>query len=74
VLDDEGYFYKSMKSLELELNTSSHIIRSSLKKLKDLDLIDYKRKDSPPKLYFYVNTIKIRDLVITKFSHDTIER
>lgn len=66
-LDDKGYFFKSMASIEEELNVSSHIIRTSLKKLKEKGLIDYKRKDSPPKLYFYVNVLKIRDLLIGEF-------
>lgn len=66
-LDSEGYFFKSMNSMEEELNVSSHIIRTSLKKLKERDLIDYKRKDSPPKLYFYINILKIRDLLIGEF-------
>lgn len=66
-LDSEGYFFKSMTSMEEELSVSSHIIRTSLKKLKKLQLIDYKRKDSPPKLYFYINVLKIRDLLIGEF-------
>lgn len=70
VLDDEGYFYRSMSSIEEELNVSSHIIRSSLKNLKSLKLIDYKRKGTPPKLYFYVNVIQLRDLIIEKFKYD----
>lgn len=70
-LDNNGYFYKSMGSMEIELNISSHIIRTSLKKLKALGLINYVRKDIPPKLYFYVNVLKIRDLLIGEFiEHD----
>ena len=70
-LDNNGYFYKSMGSMEIELNISSHIIRTSLKKLKALGLINYIRKDIPPKLYFYVNVLKIRDLLIGEFiEHD----
>lgn len=70
-LDSDGYFYKSMGSIEVELNISSHIIRNSLKKLKSLGLISYTRKDIPPKLYFYVNVLKIRDLLIGEFKeHD----
>lgn len=70
-LDSDGYFYKSMGSIEVELNISSHIIRNSLKKLKALGLINYVRKDIPPKLYFYVNVLKIRDLLIGEFiEHD----
>lgn len=68
VLDNEGYFYKSMGSLERELNVSSHIVRTSLKQLKEMEMIDYKRKDAPPKLYFYVNVLKIKDVVIGEFN------
>lgn len=71
VLDDEGYFYKSMGSLEQELSVSSHIIRTSLKQLKKMDLLDYKRKDAPPKLYFYINVLKIKEIVIGEFNDKT---
>jgi len=71
VLDDEGYFYKSMGSLEQELSVSSHIIRTSLKQLKKMGLLDYKRKDAPPKLYFYVNVLKIKEIVIGEFNDKT---
>ncbi len=71
VLDDEGYFYKSMGSLEQELSVSSHIIRTSLKQLKEMDLLDYKRKDAPPKLYFYVNVLRIKEIVIGEFNDKT---
>lgn len=66
-LNDEGYFYKSMNSLQQELQISSHIIRTSLKQLKSLDLIDYKRKDAPPKLYFYINVLKMKEIIIENF-------
>lgn len=71
VLDDEGYFYKSMGSLEQELSVSSHIIRTSLKQLRKMDLLDYKRKDAPPKLYFYINVLKIKEIVIGEFNDKT---
>lgn len=70
VLDNEGFFFKSMSSLEDELRVSSHVIRTSLKNLKILHLIDYKKKGCPPKLYFYVNILKIRDLIIEEFKYD----
>ena len=70
VLDEEGFFYKSMNSLEEELKVSSHVIRTSLKNLKVLRLIDYKKKGCPPKLYFYINVLKIRDLIIEEFKYD----
>lgn len=70
VLSEDGYFYKSMLSLQEELNVSSHIIRNSLKNLKKYELIDYKRKDTPPKLYFYVNVLRVKDIIITEFKDD----
>ena len=59
-----------MLSLQEELNVSSHIIRNSLKNLKKYELIDYKRKDTPPKLYFYVNVLRVKDIIITEFKDD----
>jgi len=54
-LDDEGLFYRTQKFLQEETMLSIERQASILKKLKDIGLIETKRKGLPSRYYYRIN-------------------
>ena len=53
-LSEDGYFFNTVDNLLLDTGFDSRSQRTSIKRLKDFGLIDYKVNGMPPKRYFKI--------------------
>jgi DNA-binding transcriptional regulator GbsR (MarR family) len=54
-IDKDGYFFNTIEDMEHDTNLSRHQQTESIKKLVELNLLEYKVKGMPAKRYFKLN-------------------
>lgn len=62
-LTNDGYFYSTVENVESKTTLSEHYQRKALKKLKELGIIEYTRRDIPAKRYIRLNEGALIDLM-----------
>jgi len=65
MLDDQGYFYCLRKDIEADTSISEQRQIRALSRLGEEGLVNfYKKKTTPPRIFYRVNHLKINELII----------